>query len=87
MKNATPEELRALSKRASAIADRLPPLHTGSGSTFAPESRAVLSRIAEKILRTNRAVGASLILLHPGGQAEAMHFGHARLLRYSLPLL
>ena len=79
MKNATPEELRALSRRASAIADRLPPLHTGSGGTFAPEDRGALSRCAESILRKNRAVGASLILLHPGGQAEAMHFGHARL--------
>ncbi|MBQ7051716.1 MAG: beta-lactamase family protein [Clostridia bacterium] len=79
MKNATPEELRALSKRASAIADRLPPLHTGSGGTFAPEDRGALSRCAESILRKNRAVGASLILLHPSGRAESLHFGHARL--------
>lgn len=79
MKNATPEELRALCRRASAAAQNLPPLFIGADGAFTPESRAVLSRIAEKILRTNRAVGASLILLHPGGRAESLHFGHARL--------
>lgn len=69
MKNPTPDQLSVLRKRAAQIRSSLP-------NAKDPEAFSVA---AQRILRRERAVGASLVLLHPGGRTESFCFGHARL--------
>lgn len=69
MKNPTPDQLSVLRKRAAQIRSSLP-------NAKDPEA---FSAAAQRILRRERAVGASLVLLHPGGRTESFCFGHARL--------
>jgi len=79
MKNPSPAELRALSVRARHIAGLLPPLYRTPDGGLVPESRAAVSRCAERTFKQNRAVGGTLVLALPGGASESFHFGYARL--------
>lgn len=79
MKNPSPDQLAALRARAQAIRQTLPPMTRGQDGLLDAPSRAAFAAAAQRILRRERAVGASLVLLHPGGQSEAFCFGHARL--------
>lgn len=79
MKNPTNDERLALRRRAQAIAQTLPPLRRREDGTLTGESRTIVQRQAEAILRRNRAVGAALVLCAPGGADDVFCFGHARL--------
>lgn len=79
MKNPTEGERLALRRRAEGIARALPPLRRGADGSLTVESRAIVRRKAEAILRRERAVGASLVLCAPGGAQDVFCFGHARL--------
>ena len=79
MKNASPQELAALHLRAARIRSSLPPLSLGPDGRLSPQSRAAVEAAARRILRQNRAVGASLVLCHEGGADDVFCFGHARL--------
>ena len=79
MKNASPEERLALRKRAAEIAKALPPLHRGGDAPLCKESEEAVRALAERILKRNRAVGASLSIVVPGGESAAFCFGRARL--------
>ena len=79
MKNPTPDELRVLRGRAQHIASQLPPLSLSPQGGLSPESREIVSRCAQQILRKNRAVGGTLVLALPDGTSEAFPFGYARL--------
>lgn len=79
MKNPTREECAALRRRAEAIASRLPPLSRGPDGRLAPDGARAVRSAAAALLRQNRAVGASLVLCHPGGADDVFCFGHARL--------
>ncbi|MBR5287899.1 MAG: beta-lactamase family protein [Clostridia bacterium] len=78
MKNADAAMLAGLKARAQNIAAGLPP-GARSGALLTQEGRAAFSRAAQRILLRERAVGASLVLLHPGGQIQTFCFGRARL--------
>ena len=79
MKNPTPDQLRQLAARAAKTAALLPPMTRGQDGRLDPPSREAFAAAAKRILQRERAVGAALVLLHGGGQAESFHFGHARL--------
>lgn len=79
MKNASRAQLLALQARAARLAGRLPPLSRAPDGALTPESLAALETAARRILRTNGAVGASLVLCPPGGAAQTLCFGSARL--------
>lgn len=79
MKNPTHDERLALRQRAQKIADALPPLRRRGDGVLTDESREIVRRQADAILRRNRAVGASLVLCGPGGADDVFCFGHARL--------
>ena len=79
MKNASPRELSALRARAERIASALPPLHAASGGALDISSREALRAACARILKQNRAVGASLVLALPGGVQETLLFGKARI--------
>ena len=79
MKNASPGELSALRRRACRIGRSLEPLARREDGAFTPESRSLLDARIRAILAQNRAVGASVVLLHPSGAADTFCFGHARL--------
>ena len=79
MKNPTRDERLALRLRARKIADALPPLRRRADGALTSESRELVRRQADAILRRNRAVGASLVLCGPGGADDVFCFGHARL--------
>ena len=79
MKNISPAQIRALRARASAIAARLPALRRGADGRLDAASRDALGACALRTLRRYRAVGASLVLVLPGGAEETLCFGHARL--------
>lgn len=64
MKNASPKELAALSRRAARL--RL-------------TDRTQLDAAIHRVMRQNRIVGLSLVLCHPDGQDETLCFGSARL--------
>jgi len=78
MKNADAAALSHLKARAQRIAARLPASARGE-ALFTQEGSAAFSRCAQWILRRERAVGASLVLLFPGGKTQTFCFGHARL--------
>jgi len=78
MKNPTSQELSALHRRAQAITQRLPALTFTPDGKMSSESRDVLMQCIQGILKANRAVGASVVLLSPAG-AEIFHHGFARL--------
>lgn len=79
MKNASIAELAALKSRAARIAGSLAPMRLGPDGRLNDESRACLRGAAQRILRQNRAVGASYTLILPGGAQETLCFGRARL--------
>ena len=82
MKNPTNEQLAALSRRAKAASHALARAGQSkqqSGGGLSPEEREAFSSAAERVLRRNRAVGAAIVLCHPGGAEDAFFFGHARL--------
>jgi len=79
MKNPSPAELTALHSRAQQIGALLPPLSRAQDGSLTPESRAAVSRCAQRILKQNRAVGCALVLALPNNQSESFHFGYARL--------
>ena len=79
MKNPTHDERLALRLRAQKIAEALPPLRRRGDGALTDESREIVRRQADAILRKNRAVGASLVLCGPGGADDVFCFGHARL--------
>ncbi|MBQ7886350.1 MAG: beta-lactamase family protein [Clostridia bacterium] len=79
MKNASSSELRALAARAQRIAASLPPLVRGGDGRLSPQSRQLVQKRIEAILRQHRAVGASVVLCPPDGPADVFHFGYARL--------
>ena len=79
MKNPTAQELCALHARARMIARDLPPLSLSAGGGLSEESRACVFRHAQKILKRSRAVGASFVLIAPGGFTEVFCHGYARL--------
>lgn len=80
MKNATENELASLRLRAKSIARRLPRLERGSDGLLTPESLDLLRAPVERILRENRTVGASVVLLSPGAaHADVLCSGYARL--------
>lgn len=79
MKNPTHDERLALRQRAREIAAALPPLRRREDGALTDESREIVRRQADAILRRNRAVGASLVLCGPGGADDVFCFGHARL--------
>ena len=79
MKNPTHDERLALRQRAREIAAALPPLRRREDGALTDESREIVRRQADAILRKNRAVGASLVLCGPGGADDVFCFGHARL--------
>ena len=78
MKNPSSRELSALRSRAQTIAQRLPELVFTPEGSMSAESRKALAACIQDILKANRAVGASVVLLSPGG-AEVFHHGFARL--------
>lgn len=77
MKNASSAELSALAARARHIA--VPPLSRGTDGRLTPQSRQIIQKRIEMILRQNRAVGASVVLCPPSAPADVFHFGYARL--------
>ena len=79
MKNPSPAQLAALRARAEHIRRSLPPLTRGDDGLLTKQSSGALRDAAQRILRRERAVGASLVLLHPGRQTQTFCFGHARL--------
>lgn len=79
MKNPSSEQLMQLKTRAERIRISLPSIPRGSDGLPDEQGRAILSAAAERVLRRERAVGASLVLLFPGGQTQTYCFGHARL--------
>lgn len=79
MKNATPDQLRALRLRAERVCRALPPVRRGADGLLDGESRAAFERAARRILRANRAVGATVVLAHPGGGEDLFLYGDARL--------
>ena len=79
MKNASPDELRSLRDRAQRIAASLPPLEHNPDGSLTPQSREIMQSRIESILRRNRAVGASVVLCPPRGEADIFHDGYARL--------
>ena len=79
MKNASCDELRILRERARHITSDLPPLDRATDGSLTAQSREIVQRRIESILRKNRAVGASIVFCPPHGKADIFHFGHARL--------
>ena len=79
MKNPTKDELLALKKRAEILAQSLPPLARGEDGHLTAKSREIVQHRANVILKRHRAVGAALVLCHPGGANDVFCFGHARL--------
>lgn len=79
MKNPSAQELAALRQRALWLSESLGPLHTDGSGSFTPDSRQRLDDCMRAILKRNRAVGASIVLCHPGGAADIFHYGYARL--------
>ena len=79
MKNPSETQLSMLSARAHALMRPLAPLACGSDGTLCPQSREQFAALSRAILRRNRAVGASIVLLSPGGAQDVFCFGHARL--------
>ncbi|MBQ8618093.1 MAG: beta-lactamase family protein [Clostridia bacterium] len=79
MKNASSAERSALAARARHIAQSLPPLSRGPDGRLTPQSRQIMQKRIEMILKQNRAVGASVVLCPPDAPADFFHFGHARL--------
>ena len=79
MKNLTDAQHLRLKARAQRMADRLPALSFQQDGLLAPESRTAFARCAASVLKKNRAVGASLVLLAPSGKADVFPFGDARL--------
>ncbi len=79
MKNPSPAQLASLRARAGELRLSLPPMPRREDGLLDAQGRAAFSAAAAKILRRERAVGASLVLLHPGGMTETFCFGHARL--------
>ena len=79
MKNPSSAQLSALRARAERIQSSLPPFARGDDGLLSPQSCAALHDAAQRILRRERAVGATLVLLHPNGQTQSFCFGHARL--------
>lgn len=80
VKNPAPAELSALRARAARIAGRLPGPARGPDGRLTPESRAQVEAAMRRILRKNRAVGASLVLVPPAGAPEEVFTaGFARL--------
>ncbi|MBQ4266141.1 MAG: beta-lactamase family protein [Clostridia bacterium] len=79
MKNPSASELAALRQRALRLSESLGPLHTDESGRFTPGSRQRLEARLYAILRRNRAVGASVVLCHPGGAVDTFHYGYARL--------
>jgi len=86
MRNPTASELAVLHTRAQAVARSLPPAERADDGRLTCTSRAEIRRRAEIILRKNRAVGASLILLDQNGRAEVFCDGYARL-RPKIPVI
>ena len=78
MKNADADALARLKKRARRIADALPP-GARAAALSTEEGRAAFLRAAQRILKRERAVGASVVLLDRSGQTQAFCFGRARL--------
>ena len=79
MKNPSQTELAMLSARAHALMRPLPPLSRGDGGALSPQSREQFATLARAILRRNRAIGASIVLVSPGGAQDVFCFGRARL--------
>lgn len=79
MKNPSETQLSMLSARAHALMRPLAPLARGSDGALCPQSREQFAALSRAILRRNRAVGASIVLLSPGGAQDVFCFGHARL--------
>ena len=79
MKNTSPTQLQALRARARAAAAQLPALRRGADGRLDAPSRDALGACVLRTLRRYRAVGASLVLVLPGGAEETLCFGHARL--------
>lgn len=79
MKNPTPEALSALRLRAERLARRFPQPVRGADGRLTPASRAQAEDAMRRILRENRAVGASLVLVPPVGEHEAITCGFSRL--------
>lgn len=79
MKNASSAELSALRARAQRIERSLTPLQRDEDGRLTPQSRQVVQSHIQSILRKNRAVGASVVLLSPDAPAEFFCYGHARL--------
>lgn len=69
MKNPTPQQLCVLRERAERIRRSLPDA----------KNAGAIHAAATRILKENRAVGASLVLLSPDGKSQTFCFGHARL--------
>ena len=79
MKNASSSALSTLNARAKAIARSLPPLERGADGRLLEHSRNLMQEHIGAILRRYRAVGASVVVCTPGGQADFFHAGYARL--------
>lgn len=79
MKNPTPSQLTELQARARQIAGLLPAISCSADGQLSEESRKAIHECAAAILRKNRAIGASFILVPPGKREETFHFGYARL--------
>ena len=78
MKNADADALARLKIRARRIADALPP-DARAQALSTEKGRAAFSRAAQRILKRERAVGASVVLLDRSGQTHTFCFGRARL--------
>ncbi len=79
MKNPTPQELAALRTRAAQIANTLPDMRMGEGGTLDAKSREAFGQLAVRVLKKYGAVGASVVLCHPGGGCDVFTHGYARL--------
>ncbi|MBP3655823.1 MAG: serine hydrolase [Clostridia bacterium] len=79
MKNASPAELAALRVRAASIRGALPPLTRGDDGRLTPKSLQAVQEMAGRILRRERAVGASLVLVRQDSPDETICSGFARL--------
>ena len=79
MKNATPEQLANLARRAASISHDLGPLARGEDGRLTPDGRARFAQWAGRVLRRHRATGAAIVLISPGAQADVFCFGRARL--------
>lgn len=77
MKNPTESQCAHLAARAQKVS--LPSLSRLPDGHLSPESRAAFLRAAEKVLKKNRAVGASIILLSPSGISDVFCWGNAHL--------